>query len=69
MWIDKMLDVCPIGQPRDSEAQELKQRTVAQQTSTDRRPECGLCLETGVNSLAALSEHVDVGLIMPRGQC
>ena len=28
----------------------------------------GLCLETGGNSLAAVSEHVDLGLIRPRGQ-
>jgi hypothetical protein len=28
----------------------------------------GLCLESGGNSLAAFSEHVDLGLIRPRGQ-
>jgi len=27
-----------------------------------------LCLECGGNSLAAFSEHVDLGLIRPRGQ-
>ena len=27
-----------------------------------------LCLESGGNSLAAFSEHVDLGLIRPRGQ-
>jgi hypothetical protein len=31
-------------------------------------PHLGLCLECGGNSLAAFSEHVDLGLIRPRGQ-
>ena len=30
--------------------------------------EAWLCLESGGNSLAAFSEHVDLGLIRPRGQ-
>ncbi len=41
---------------------------VALAEGSGRGEVCGLCLESGGNSLAAFSEHVDFGLIRPLGQ-
>jgi hypothetical protein len=43
-------------------------RTFFSSLASLAEPEDGLCLECGGNSLAAFSEHVDLGLIRPRGQ-
>jgi hypothetical protein len=51
---------------------DLQEQAIAGHLAFDEISEavlrCRLCLESGGNSLAAFSEHVDLGLIRPRGQ-
>jgi alkanesulfonate monooxygenase SsuD/methylene tetrahydromethanopterin reductase-like flavin-dependent oxidoreductase (luciferase family) len=70
--VDASLVPAPKRRNTEDEKQAIKEGKTAHEIRPDEPDKAArkdrLCLESGGNSLAAFSEHVDFGLIRPLGQ-